>query len=639
MSLLSCDNVTFGYAGDTLFRDVTFRLEAGDRLGLVAPNGAGKTTLLRLLTGQQAPDSGRVIVPPTLSVGYLKQNQHFPDEWTVLDALLSEHTDVVRLREEINEANHAAADGSDEALRKLSQLQDRYELAGGHALEHRVLAAAAQVGFLASDMGRKVGSLSGGERGRLSMGVVLAAEPRLLFLDEPTNHLDLTTTERLEQMLRSFQGAAVIVSHDRAFLDATTTMTGELGSKRFRLYHAPYTKYLELREADLAREEAALERQEGEIARTEDFIRRNIAGQKTKQAQSRRKQLAKVERLERSEDVWAEAGRMAFRFAEADRSGDIVIEASGLGASRGGRRLFENVELLLRRGDRVGIVGPNGAGKTTLLRLLAQQGSKEDEGTIRRGTNLQEGYFDQHLESLNPDATAIDEIRRVRGELVVDAVRTYLARFRITGDDPFRKVSSFSGGERTRLALAKLLLVPRNLLFMDEPTNHLDIPATEILEEALANFVGSVVLVSHDRYFLDRVCTRILHLENGSVSIHSGTYSDWRNAVERASRPSPAAAGKKLPADAETAKAKQDYEGQKALQREAERKVRRAAQLEKDIAKAEEESRALKQTLLAGHDDWEELARLAQEEQTLKNRIDRMMEEWSKLTEETERAK
>ncbi|MBK8170464.1 MAG: ABC-F family ATP-binding cassette domain-containing protein [Sandaracinaceae bacterium] len=633
MTLLQCDNVTFGYAGDTLFRDLTFRLEAGERLGLVAPNGAGKTTLLRILTGEQTPDSGVVVIPASVSVGYLKQNQHFPDEWTLLDALMSGHGDVVRLREELNEASHAAADGSDDALRRLARVQDRYEMIGGHALEHRVLSAASQVGFGAKDMERKVGSLSGGERGRLSLGVVLAAEPRLLILDEPTNHLDLATTEKLENMLCTFQGAAVIVSHDRAFLDATTNRTGELGSQRFRLYPAPYTEYLVLRQGDLQREEAALTRQRDEIARTEDFIRRNIAGQKTKQAQSRKKQLAKVQRLERSEDVWSEAGRMAFRFVEAPRSGDIVLEASELGATRGTKRLFEHVELLLRRGDRIGIVGPNGAGKTTLLRLLAQKGAPDDEGTIRRGTNLREGYFDQHLESLNPDSTAIEEIQKVRGELVVDAVRTYLARFRITGDDPFRSVASFSGGERTRLALAKLLLIPRNLLFMDEPTNHLDIPATEILEEALAHFVGSVVLVSHDRYFLDRVCTRILHLENGRVRIHAGTYSDWRNAELRSSQAPVVVPTKTQIAGAEI-KAKQSYDGQKAAQREVARKQRRAAQLEKDIAQGEAESAQLKAKLLAGDSDWEELARLAQDEQALKTRIDRMMEEWAKLTEE-----
>lgn len=633
MTLLQCDNVTFGYAGDTLFRDVTFRLGAGDRLGLVAPNGAGKTTLLNILMGKLSPEAGHVVIPTNANVGYLRQTQHFPDEHTVQDALLSGHAEVVRLREALHEASHAAMDGSDEALKRLAEIQDRYEVAGGHALEHKVLAAAAQVGFGPKDMPRLIGSLSGGERGRLSIAAVLAAEPRLLFLDEPTNHLDLATTEKLEDILRGFQGAAVIVSHDRAFLDATTTLTGELGSKRFRLYHAPYTEYLALRAADLQREEAALERQRDEIERTEDFIRRNIAGQKTKQAQSRRTQLAKVERLERSEDIWSDAGRMAFRFAEGLRSGDIVLETSGLAATRGVKQLFANVDLLVRRQDRVGIVGPNGAGKTTLLKLLAGHGLDCDKGSVRRGANLQEGYFDQHLESLHPDFTAIDEIRQVRGELVVDAVRTYLARFRITGDDAFRKVSSFSGGEKTRLALAKLLLIPRNLLFMDEPTNHLDIPATEILEEALANFAGTVIMVSHDRYFLDRVCTRILHLEGGKATVHSGNYTDWRNAVVRNERASTPAPQPKSAPKAAPEPSKSAYEAQKSAQREAERKVRRAAQLEKDIAEAEAKSTELKQLLLKGGEDWEELARLAEEEQALKTRIDRMMDEWAKLTE------
>ena len=639
MTLLQFDGVSFGYGGEILFREVTFTLGAGERLGLVAPNGAGKTTLLKLLAGELQPDEGRVIIPRDAKIAYVKQSHEPNAVGTVLDALLSGFADLVALRHEIHDASEASASGDERALERLASAQDRYEVAGGHALEHRVQALAGDLGFGPEDMDRPIVSLSGGERGRLALGIAIASEPRLLLLDEPTNHLDLPTTERLEKILRAFGGAVVIVSHDRAFLDATCNRTGELGSRRFRLYHAPYSEYVVLREADLERENAALERQRDEIARTEDFIRRNIAGQKTKQAQSRRKALAKLERLERPEDVWSDAKKMAFRFADAPRSGDIVLEATKVGASRGGRRLFSGVDLLLRRGSRIGIVGPNGAGKTTLLKILAQKGMPEDEGEVRFGSNVLPAYFDQHLESLDPAASGIDEIRKVRGDLVVDAVRTYLARFKIVGDDPFRAVGSFSGGERTRLALAKMLLVPRNLLFLDEPTNHLDIPSSEILEEALAGFDGAVVLVSHDRYFLDEVCTHVLHLEGAHVTIYPGGWSDFRDAQAKGSslvqkREADAAAKAARAAAAQEKAGREQYEKQKAARREQERKQRRAAELEKGIARTEKEVGELKQKLLAGSQDWEELAKMAEQERALQKKLDQMMDEWSRLAEE-----
>ncbi len=643
-SLLQCDALSFGYAGDTLFSDVTFRLHAGERLALVAPNGAGKTTLLKLLTGELAPERGRAFIPPSVRVGYLTQNLHLAPEMTVENALLSKYGDVVTLRADIERLSHEAASGDEGVLNRLANAQDRYELLGGHALESKVASLASRVGFRPQDMERTIESLSGGERGRLALGVVLASEPRVLFLDEPTNHLDLETTEQLEKWLQDFEGAAVIVSHDRAFLDATCNRTAELGERRFRLYEAPYSEYLVLREDDLAREEAAFERQQEEIAKTEDFIRRNLAGQNTKQAQGRRKMLAKVERLARSEDIWSGAKRVSFRFAPAKRSGDIVIEASKLGASRGGRELFGNADLLVKRGDRIGIIGPNGAGKSTLLKILAGQGASEDLGEVRRGTNLEEGYFDQHLESLDPNATAIDEIRKLKPELINDAIRQYLARFRLTGDDPFRAVKSFSGGEKTRLALSKLLLVPRNLLFLDEPTNHLDIPASEILEEALSSFEGAVVVVSHDRFFLDRVCTKILRIANGVWTLYPGSYSDYRDSVAREAQMKADAAsesetsrgsqrGAKPSTPAPQASAGRDqYEAEKNQRRDEDKRKRRREQLEKEIASLEKKQSELKSQLLAAPgENWEELARLADEEQKIARRVDSLMTEWESI--------
>ncbi|MGH7439050.1 MAG: ABC-F family ATP-binding cassette domain-containing protein, partial [Polyangiaceae bacterium] len=367
MTALQVADLRFGYAGDTLFEGVTFSLAAGDRAALVAPNGSGKTTLLRILAGEIEPDAGTAVLRRDTTLGYYRQSHEMSAEGDVLSAFLSGFGDIVALRAELRAAQEAAASGSDEDLRRLAEVTDRYHIAHGDELEHRVAALASHLGFAEKELSRPVASLSGGERGRLRLGVTLATRPDVLVLDEPTNHLDLDSIGWLERWLADFRGATLIVSHDRAFLDNTCTSTMELGSRGLRVYPQRYSVYVVSREEDLARERALVERQQGMIAKTEEFIRKNIAGQKTKQAQSRRKMLEKLDRLERPEDVWASAERVAFRFAPAARSGDIVLDAKDLAAERGGRTLFSGFELLVRRGERIGIVGPNGAGKTTLL--------------------------------------------------------------------------------------------------------------------------------------------------------------------------------------------------------------------------------------------------------------------------------
>ncbi len=544
-----------------------------------------------------------------------------------MTALLAGYGDVLALREKLAEAQHAVAAGDQDALERLARVTDEYHIAGGDALEHEVAAIAHQLGFSDADLARPVVSLSGGERGRLRLGVVLAQKPALLLLDEPTNHLDLDTIAWLEGYLASYRGAVLVVSHDRAFLDDTCDRTFELGRKGLRAYPLKYSDYAVAREDDLARERAILERQQDFIDKTEDFIRKNIAGQKTKQAQSRRKMLDKLDRVERPEDVWKVADKMSVRFAPAARSGDIVLDCKGLSASRGGRTLFDDVELLVRRGERIGVVGPNGAGKTTLLNIIAGRGQPDDRGTVRRGTNLQDGYFDQHLGEVNPANTAVEEVRSVRGDFTVEKAREYLARFRFWGDAPLRSVSGYSGGERSRLALAKLLLEPRNLLFLDEPTNHLDIPAAEILEEALASFEGTVILVSHDRRFLENVATRIVSVRDGRVDVYNGGFRDFVQALPE---PKPKAKKSEPPPPV----GKTSYEASKAKARDEEKKKRRIAELESSIAVAETEIGLMREKLKEDHGgDWSRLAELAEREQELSRKVEGMMNEWAKLQE------
>jgi ATP-binding cassette subfamily F protein 3 len=645
MTVLQVADLRFGYAGDTLFDSVTFSLGLGDRVALVAPNGSGKTTLLRILARELEPDAGSVVLKRDMTIGYYRQSHEIAAHGDVLGAFLSGFRTLMDLREELRSAQEEAASGAAASLEHLAQVSDRYQLVHGDAVERQVAILASHLGFSDSDLMRPVSSLSGGEQGRLRLGVVLATRPDVLMLDEPTNHLDLDTISWLEAWLSDYRGAVLIVSHDRAFLDNTCRAIMELGRRTFRIYPARYSEYVTLREDDLKREQALADRQRDLVSKTEDFIRKNIAGQKTKQAQSRRKMLSKLDRLEQPEDVWATAERVAFRFAPGARTGDIVLDATGLGAHRGQRTLFSGFDLLVRRGDRIGIVGPNGAGKSTLLKLLAGTGAPEDSGSVKRGTNLQEGYFDQHLGQVDLRLTAVDNVRQVRADFTVEAARQYLARFRFWGDDPLRVVSGFSGGERSRLALAKLLLEPKNLLLLDEPTNHLDIPAAEILEEAVVGFEGTVILASHDRRFLENVTTRIVVVREGTAQVYPGSFRDYERetalaAVERkeAVRAKNAPNGKeerqKAVADEQ---GKQKYEAQRQVARGNEKRKRRIQELETAIAAGERDLDVLRGSLKqAPGDHWERLAKLAHDEQLLTKKVDAMLIEWARLSEETQ---
>ena len=687
MTILEVANLAFGYGADQLFQGVTFSLEAGERAALVAPNGAGKSTLMRLIAKEIVPDSGLVVVKRDIRVAYARQSHELPAVGTVFEAFLSGFAEVLALRHELSEAQHGAASGTEIALARLMRATDKYHLAGGDELERQVTMIAQHLGFTDADMERSMSSLSGGEQGRLRLGIALAQAPDLFLLDEPTNHLDLDTIGWLEKHLAGLGSAMLVVSHDRAFLDNVCNITMELGRRSFRSYPLKYTDYAIAREEDLARERELVERQESFVAKTEDFIRKNIAGQKTKQAQSRRKMLDKMDTLDRPEDIWASAEKVSFRFVPAPRTGDIVLDARGLGATRGSRQLFGDVDLLVRRGERIGIVGPNGSGKSTLLKLLAGVGAPEDLGTVRRGTNLCEGYFDQHLGSLDPTNSAVEEIRRVKGDLNIDAARQYLARFRFYGDETLRRVSGYSGGERSRLALAKLLLEPRNLLFLDEPTNHLDIPAAEILEEALGNFEGTVLLVSHDRRFLEGVTTRIIHVRDGEVDVYPAGFKDYEENLARAAAKAEREAANEKERERELARGKKSasnrpapmapaapaareegqrtqrnvkrsastrpgtappvvvsddpaarrraFENEKANTRAVERKRKRVKELEAEIAAGEIELERRRDELKQDpNGDWSKLAGMAREEQALAKRVEAAMAEWMTLSED-----
>jgi ATP-binding cassette subfamily F protein 3 len=636
MSLAQFADVSFGYPGVEILTGASLLIKPGDRLALVGPNGMGKSTALRLLCGDLEADAGDVRVLGRASVAYLRQSQEFVGAGTLLDALLEPFAHVQQMHEELTALEARMAETHDAAdVAKYGELQERYQREGGYDLESRVRRLTSDVGFTESDLGRGVETLSGGERGRLELAKVLVRQPDLLLLDEPTNHLDLAAIERLEAFLSEYPGAFMMVSHDRAFIRAVCREIVELEGGKFVRYPMGWDRYVVERDARLELARAAFERQKEHVEKTEDFIRRNLAGQKTKQAQSRRKMLEKLERLEKPDDQWDHAGKIALSFQTGgDLGAKETIRAPkldvGYTASDGAvTTILRDVTANIYRGDKVGIVGPNGGGKTTLLKTLIGE-LPPLKGTVEHGTGVRIGYFDQKLGTLDESLTLEDEIRSVRADLSPESVRNYLAKFRFFGDDPFRVVRGLSGGERSRLAMAKIMLFPRNVLVLDEPTNHLDIPARETLEDALDGYEGTLIVISHDRYFLDRVCTRLLVIEGDRVEGHLGNYSDWRRrAREAAVAAVPAAPKEKEKPKAPASDSAKERTASKERDRELRRLERRVETLEGDVGKLEAELATVRAELGGDHaGNWQKLHELADRERELDALLARRMSEW-----------
>jgi len=632
MSLAQFSDASFAYPGTEILDGASLLIRPGDRLALLAPNGAGKSTVLRLLAGDMAADAGDVRVLGRASVAYLRQSQELSGAGTLLDALLEPFADLQRLHDQLIATEAELHAGDPATLARYGEMQERYQHQGGYDLEARVKRLMTDVGFAEADLARSVDTLSGGERGRLELAKVLAQKPDLLLLDEPTNHLDLAAIERLESFLSEYAGAFLLVSHDRAFIRAVCREIVELESGKFIRYASGYDKYVVERDARLERARAAYERQKEHVDKTEDFIRRNLAGQKTKQAQSRRKMLEKLERLERPEDEWQHAGKIGLSFQTGgDLGSKETIRAPKLTVGYPGvPPILRDVTANVYRGDKLGVVGPNGSGKSTLVKTLIGELAPQ-AGRVEIGTGVRIGYFDQKLGTLDEDLSLIDEIRSVRADLSPEVIRQYLAKFRFFGDDPFRQVRGLSGGERSRLAMAKIMLFPRNVLVLDEPTNHLDIPARETLEDALGSYQGTLIVVSHDRYFLDRVCTRLLVIDGDRLEAHVGNYSDWRRRLhegKRAEAPPVRPAAPK-PVDKPPSGAAASRDADKDRERERRRLARRVETLEADVSKLEGELTAVRAELASDHGgDWQKLHTLADRERELDALLAKRLAEW-----------
>lgn len=532
LMLFRLSDVHKSYGTHDILRGVSLQVNPGAHIGLVGRNGAGKTTIFRLVSGEESPDKGDVVRARGVRLGLLSQHVHFEPGSTVHESALAAFGHLQKIEHEMHELEHRMAEAPtdlEKVLERYSDLQHEFEREGGFEYAAKAEAILQGLGFERDTWALETEKLSGGQQNRLGLVRLLLAEPDVLLLDEPTNHLDVAGVEWLEEFLQGYASAYVIVSHDRYFLDRACRRIIDLENGRAAAYAGNYSDYLIEREERRESQQRAYANQQQLIAKTEEFIRRNLAGQKTKQAKSRRTML---EKLERVEAVRADQSSGDFRLRSIERTGNHVLTANQVTIGYPEKTLAREISFILRRGECLGIIGPNGSGKTTFLRTILKK-VPPLSGEIQWGSKVEIGYYAQQLDDLDDRNEIIMELRRVApSSATAGELRSFLAKFLFTGDDVYKKVRDLSGGEKGRLALAKLIYSRVNVLVLDEPTNHLDIPSREALEEALDAYEGTILTISHDRYFLDRIATQILALDGeGSAEHYDGDYTeyhDWR---------------------------------------------------------------------------------------------------------------
>lgn len=651
--MISLDNLTVSYGGWTLFDNISFLINPKDRVGLVGKNGAGKTTLLRIITGEQQPTSGAVTINGECTIGYLPQTMRVADTTTLVEETAKAFDEVLRLEAEIESLTREIAERTDyesadyeQLLHRLNDAQDRYHILGGETRDADIEKTLLGLGFKREDFGRATSEFSGGWRMRIELAKLLLRRPSIFLLDEPTNHLDIESIQWLEEYLKNYNGAVLLISHDRAFLDNVTNRTVELSLGKITDYKVPYSKYVVLRAERRAQQLAAYENQQRMIEKTEEFIEKfRYKPTKSNQVQSRIKQLERFERLEVEEEDLA---TLNIKFPPAPRSGQIVAEINEAGMSFGAKHVFSGANFTIEKGDRIAFVGRNGEGKTTLARMLVGQ-LTPTEGSIRIGANVNIGYYAQNQDDLmDGEFTVYDTLDRVAVGDIRTRLRDILGAFLFRGEDIDKKVKVLSGGERARLAMARMMLEPRNLLVLDEPTNHMDMRSKDILKNAILKYDGTVVVVSHDREFLDGMVDKVYEFRDGGVKEYLGGiyyFLEKRKLeslqeIERRD-PSPKSAAAKGPAKGaapdEAAKAvpsgKASYE-QRKEQEKLLRKLRRnvetieagLAEIEKQIAAYDAKFAAATEYNEADYRDYNDL----------KARYDHQMHEWEKASYELE---
>lgn len=588
--LLQTQNVTRRFGGEVLFSGVTLEIKDRARIGLVGRNGAGKSTLLKILADIEAPNEGRVMRKKDLTVGFLDQHGGLESDLTVWNEMMRIFEPVLAIEKKLRELEHemAAAGNKDDAnfrdlLKEYNLLQEEFERKNGYGYESEIKMVLHGFQFYPEDYDTPISHLSGGQKTRLSLAKLLLEKRDLLILDEPTNHLDITTLSWLENYLANYRGAMVIVSHDRYFLDKLTNETYELSYGRMNYFKGNYSEYLKQKAASYEKQLRDYEQQQKKIAEMEEFIERNIArASTTRRAQSRRKQLEKLERIERPRDDERSA---FFAFTPERESGNVVLQTEDLAIGyEADQALSSNIQLDLRKGDAVALIGPNGIGKSTLLKTIV--GKLEPlAGSVKYGTKVDIGYYDQEQESLNPSKSVLNEVWDDHPLMTEESIRTFLGSFLFSGDDVEKSISSLSGGERARVSLAKLALNHDNFLVLDEPTNHLDIDSKEVLENALIDFHGTLLFVSHDRYFINRLATKVLEIGPGGTTLYLGDYDYYLHKKEEQEALKLAAQTKENSGEMSGDASFSDSNGHWADRKELKRQIRR---IERTIEEIEE---------------------------------------------------
>jgi ATP-binding cassette, subfamily F, member 3 len=650
--LFRLTDVHKAYGAQDVLRGASLQVNPGEHVGLVGRNGAGKTTIFRLITGEETPDRGDVIRARGVRLGLLEQHVDFEPGTTVHEAALAAFGQLQQIEHEMHLLEHRMAEAPEDleqVLERYSELQAEFERQGGFEYAAKAEAILHGLGFDRETWAMPSEVLSGGQKNRLGLARLLLAEPDVLLLDEPTNHLDVAAVEWLEEFLSSYRSAYVIISHDRYFLDRTSTRIVEVEQGRATSYYGNYSAFLVEREERREAQQRAYENQQHLISKTEEFIRRNLAGQKTKQAKSRRKMLGKLERVEA---VRPDQPQGNFQLQKVERAGTHVLTVTEGVIGYPDKLLAADITFLLRRGECLGIIGPNGSGKTTFVKTLLGK-IPPLAGEIRWGTNVQVGYYAQQLDDLDDRNEIIMELRRVAPPTATAGeLRSFLARFLFTGDDVYKHVRDLSGGEKGRLALAKLIYSRVNVLILDEPTNHLDIPSRESLEEALDAYDGTIITISHDRYFLDRVATQILALDGeGGAEHYEGDYTeyhDWKAARAAAESERRAPGQKRAAAASAPANSPADpagpgkgvVSGQAAASKKKGGQRRDAGAVEGEIAEVEKRLEALSAEMAVPEAarSPERLAKLHGEYERMDARLRLLYEEWERAAAEASNA-
>ena len=632
MIILQANKIERSFAGEVLFDNINLQVDERDRIALVGKNGAGKSTLLKILVGEEEPTSGEINKKKDISLSYLAQDSRFESENTIYDEMLHVFDDLRRAETQLRQMELEMGEKSGEDLDKLmadyDRLSENFRQAGGFTYEADIRAILNGFKFDESMWQTKIAELSGGQNTRLALAKMLLEKPNLLVLDEPTNHLDIETIAWLENYLVNYSGALIIVSHDRYFLDKVATITLDLTKHSLDRYVGNYSRFVELKEQKLATEAKNYEKQQKEIAALEDFVNRNLVrASTTKRAQSRRKQLEKMERLDKPE-AGKKSANMTFQSEKT--SGNVVLTVENAAIGYDGEILSEPINLDLRKMNAVAIVGPNGIGKSTFIKSIVDQ-IPFIKGEKRFGANVEVGYYDQTQSKLTPSNTVLDELWNDFKLTPEVEIRNRLGALLFSGDDVKKSVGMLSGGEKARLLLAKLSMENNNFLILDEPTNHLDIDSKEVLENALIDFDGTLLFVSHDRYFINRVATHVLELSENGSTLYLGDYDYYvdKKAEMEVSQTEEAS----MSNQAKEVSSVNDYQAQKESQKEARKLMRQIENLEAEIEELETQSQAISEQMLETNDA-EKLMEFQTELDKISHRQEEAMLEWEELSEQ-----